>query len=287
MTAVDRAAFRAQVSGREPVMVQWCPDALTARLCERLGYDGGYLGGGGLGYSMAISEALLSVSDLAAASWQIRRRSQIPLIVDGGVGFGDAIHVARTVWELEAAGVHAIELEDQVAPKRASHHRHVEHLVPIEEMVQKIRFATEARSDPDLLLIARTGAVQNEDFERAIKRLMAYHEAGADVVMLLPGNDEQLAAAPARLTAPVATLTSFDLHTADEWQGLGYAILIDAVTGQTAAFAALREAYERQRAGKPSGRPAAESFAIYESFQDFAGFEELYDIERATTEPGT
>ncbi|NBH07411.1 isocitrate lyase/phosphoenolpyruvate mutase family protein [Amycolatopsis sp. SID8362] len=287
MVGLDRAAFRARVSSGEPVMVQWCPDALTARLCERLGYDGGYLGGGGLGYSMAISEALLSVSDLAAASWQIRRRSRLPLIVDGGVGFGDAIHVARTVWELEAAGVHAIELEDQVAPKRASHHRHVEHLIPLEEMVAKIRFAAQARRDPDLLLIARTGAVQNEDFERAVERLAAYHEAGADVVMLLPANDEQLAEAPARLSAPVATLTSFDLHTAEEWRSLGYAILIDAVTGQTAAFAALREAYELQHSGKPSGRPAAESFAIYESFQELAGFEELYDIERATTEPGT
>lgn len=287
MAGLDRAGFRARVPGGEPLMVQWCPDALTARLCERLGYDGGYLGGGGLGYSMAISEALLGVSDLAAASWQIRRRSVLPLIVDGGVGFGDAIHVARTVWELEAAGAHAIEFEDQVAPKRASHHRHVEHLVPLEEMVGKIRCAAEARRDPDLLLIARTGAVQNEDFERAIERLTAYHEAGADVVMLLPADDEQLAAAPKRLAAPVATLTSFDLHTAEEWRSLGYAILIDAVTGQTAAFAALREAYELQRAGKPSGRPAGESFAIYESFQELAGFEELYDIERATTEPGT
>jgi methylisocitrate lyase len=154
-------------------------------------------------------------------------------------------------------------------------------------MTSKIRYAIAARRDPDMLLIARTGAVQNEGFDQAIERLTAYLAAGADVVMLLPQNDEQLAAAPARLAGPVAILTSFDLRTADEWWRLGYALLIDPVTGQTTAFTALREAYELQRAGKPSGRAARETFAIYESIQELAGFEELYDIERATTEPGT
>ncbi|WP_027940553.1 isocitrate lyase/phosphoenolpyruvate mutase family protein [Amycolatopsis taiwanensis] len=89
------------------------PGALTARLCEQLGYDGGYLGGGGLGYSMAVSEALLTLTELATTAWQIRRRSRLPLIADGNVGFGDAIHVAGMVRELEHAGVHAIELEDR------------------------------------------------------------------------------------------------------------------------------------------------------------------------------
>lgn len=284
MTDIDRAGFRRLVDRGEPLLIQWCPDALTARLCEQLSYDGGYLGGGGLGYSMAISEALLSVTELATATWQIRRRSQLPLIVDGGVGFGDPIHVTRMVWELENAGAHAIEIEDQVAPKRASHHRHVEHLIPQQEMAAKIKFAVEARRDPDLLIIARTGAVQNESFVRAIERLQIYLEAGADVAMLLPDNEEQLAAAPALIAGPVAILTSFDLCTPEEWRRLGYAILIDAVTGQTAAFTALREAYELQKAGKPSGRKASEAFAVYEGFQELAGLDELYDIERATTE---
>ena len=287
MADISRADFRRRLTPDKPQMIQWCPDALTARLCEQLGYDGGYLGGGGLGYSMAISEALLTVSEVAATTWQIRRRSLLPLIVDGNVGFGDPVHVTRMVWELENAGAYGIELEDQVAPKRASHHRHVEHLITLDEMAAKIRCAVEARRDPDLLLIARTGAVQNESFDRAIERLAAYLEAGADVVMLLPGDEEQLASAPARLNGPVATLTSFDLHTPKEWRELGYSVLIDPVTGQTAAFAALCEAYKLQREGMPSGRKASETFAIYESFQDLAGFEELYEIERRTTEPGT
>ncbi|MFD6530980.1 oxaloacetate decarboxylase [Streptomyces sp. NPDC060184] len=287
MDNLARAAFRRRVETEGPLMIPHCPDALTARLCEELGFDGGYLGGGGLGLSLAVSEALLSLTELTRAAAAVRRRSALPLVVDGGVGFGDAVHVTRTVWELEAAGVHAIELEDQVAPKRASHHRHVEHLIPVEEMAGKVRAAVAARRDPDLLLIARTGAVRNESFEAALERCEAYFSAGADVVMLLPENDEQRAAAPRRLSGPVALLTSFDLHAPQEWTGLGYSMVIDPVTGQTAAFSALREAYEAQRAGLPSPRPAAESFAVYERLQDLAGFGELYDIERATTEPGT
>jgi methylisocitrate lyase len=287
MDDLARAAFRGRVETGGPLMIPHCPDALTARLCEQLGFDGGYLGGGGLGLSLAVSEALLSVTELAQAAAAIRRRSSLPLVVDGGVGFGDAVHATRMVWELEAAGVHAIELEDQVSPKRASHHRHIEHLIPVEEMTGRIHAAVSARRDPDLLLIARTGAVRNESFDAAIERCEAYFAAGADAVMLLPEGAEQRAAAPRRLSGPVALLTSFDLHTPKEWGEFGYSMVIDPVTGQAAAFTALRDAYEAQRAGRPSALGPAESFAVFDGLQHLAGFEELYDIERATTEPGT
>ncbi|MEV7080865.1 isocitrate lyase/PEP mutase family protein [Streptomyces sp. NPDC093516] len=287
MDGLARASFRRRVEDEGSLMIPHCPDALTARLCEELGFDGGYLGGGGLGLSLAVSEALLTTTELAQAAAVIRRRSMLPLVVDGGVGFGDAVHVTRMVWDLEAAGVHAIELEDQVAPKRASHHRHVEHLVPVEVMLGKIRAAVAARQDPDLLLIARTGAVQNESFDSAVERCEAYFTAGADVVMLLPENDEQRAAAPRLLSGPMASLTSFDLHTPQQWAEFGYSLVIDPVTGQTAAFSALRNAYRLQRSGRPSAHPAAQSFAVFEQMQRLAGFADLYDIERATTEPGT
>jgi methylisocitrate lyase len=284
---LNRREFRDRMESGETLFVQYCPDALTARLCEQLGFDAGYLGGGGLGYTLAVSEALLTLSEIAGAAAAIRRRSGLPLIVDGGVGFGDAVHTARMVWDLELAGAHAIELEDQVAPKRASHHRHVEHLEPVDVMLGKIRAAIDARRDPDLLVIARTGAVQNESFDAAVDRCNEYLAAGADAVMLLADDADQRAEAPRRIDGPLCTLTSFDLHTPQEWSDLGWSVVIDPVTGQAAAFAALREAYELQRAGKQSPRGAQESFAIYEGLQELAGFETLYDIERATTEPNT
>ncbi|MDF3307963.1 isocitrate lyase/PEP mutase family protein [Rhodococcus sp. T2V] len=287
MTRIDRASFRRRLEGKDPIIVPYTPDALTARLCTRLGFEAGYLGGGGLGYSLAVSEALLTLTELASAVAAVRRRSTLPLIVDGGVGFGDAVHLTRTVAELETAGAHAIEIEDQVAPKRVSHHRHIEHLVPAEEMVKKVRFAVQAREDPDLLIIARTGAIQNEGFDDAINRCRAYRDAGADAVMLLPEGSEQRALIPEKLDCPVATLTSLDLHTPDEWADMGYALVIDPVTGQTAAWAAITEVYQRHAQGRSSGRNPADAFRIWEEFQEIAGLEELYEIERDTTEPGT
>ncbi|CAG6390743.1 hypothetical protein NMG29_10135 [Streptomyces cocklensis] len=90
MSDLNRREFRRRVEAGGPLMIPYVPDALTARLCEQLGFDGGYLGGGGLGYSLAISEALLTVGELASAAAAVRRRSSLPLVVDGGVGFGDA-----------------------------------------------------------------------------------------------------------------------------------------------------------------------------------------------------
>src|SRR5690606_28455642 len=130
------------------VLAPLCLDPLTARLAAELGYGAGYLSGGALGYSLAVSEALLTLSEVAGATAAITRRTDLPLIVDGGVGFGDPVHTARAMWDLEAAGAAAVELEDQVAPKRVSHHRGVEHLVPVEEMVAKIEVAVAARRDP-------------------------------------------------------------------------------------------------------------------------------------------
>jgi len=287
MTLIDRSAFRQRLRPGDPLFVPYCPDALTARLCEQLGFDAGYLGGGGIGNLLAISEALVTVNEMAESAARIRRRSALPMVVDGGVGFGDAVHVTRTVWDLEAAGAHAIELEDQVAPKRVSHHRHIEHLIPAEEMSAKVRVAVQSRQDPDLLIIARTGAVQCEDFETAMSRGNAYLEAGADAIMLLTQTEEQTVQAPQRINGPVVIRKVFDVHTRAEWAELGYAMVIDAVTGAAVSFTALREAYERQRAERPVGSDPAGRYRAFEKFQDLGGFEELYEIERQTTEPGT
>jgi methylisocitrate lyase len=213
-------------------------------------------------------------------------RSDLPLIVDIGVGFGDAIHLSRAVWELEQAGASGLELEDQVSPKRASHHRNIEHLVPTEVMTAKIRFAAQARRDPGLVLIARTGALQNEGPESAVTRCEAYLQAGADVVMVLPRNDQELREMPQRISGPVGLLTSFDLQPGG-WHGLGYSLVIDGLTGEAVSFQAIREAYTRQQQGLPSGLPPKVAMHIFEELHELSGTEELYQIERETTEPGT
>jgi 2-methylisocitrate lyase-like PEP mutase family enzyme len=268
----------------QPVFAPLCLDPLTARLMEQLEFQFGYLSGGALGYSYAVSEALLTLTEMAEATRRVTQRSNIGIIVDGGVGFGDAVHVARAVWELESAGACAIELEDQVAPKRVSHHRGIEHLVDVTVMADKVKQAVAARRDPEFLIIARTGAVKNESFADAVARLQVYRSAGADVLMLQTENDAQLRQARAALDAPLATITALDAKRPRQWAELGWNLIVDPFTAQVVAFDALREAYRRFRETGRTGVNGKSMFQTYRELPAVAGLDELYAIEDVTTE---
>src|SRR6185503_6414940 len=140
-------------------------DALSAALAKRVGFDAIYLGGGGLGYQRGVSEALLTSTELAEATRAITERVDIQVVVDGGVGFGDAVHMDRTIRLIEGAGAVAIEIEDQVSPKRAHHHKGVEHLVPAEEMAGRIEAAVEAKRDAGFAIIVRCNSFAHEGIE--------------------------------------------------------------------------------------------------------------------------
>ena len=137
LPSTARQAFRARLEQPQPLFVPLCLDALSARIVEAAGFAAGYVSGGALGYANAVSEALLTLDELVSTTRHVTQRSNLPVIVDGGVGFGDAVHLVRAIWEVEATGAAAIEIEDQVAPKRVSHHRGVEHLISCGEMVAK------------------------------------------------------------------------------------------------------------------------------------------------------
>ncbi|MGD8831881.1 MAG: isocitrate lyase/PEP mutase family protein [Pseudomonadales bacterium] len=274
------------LAGPDPVFAPLCLDPLTARLAEGAGFAFGYLSGGALGYSYAVSEALLTLTELVEVTRRLALRSDLGIIVDGGVGFGDPVHVARAIWELEQAGAAAIEIEDQVAPKRVSHHRGVEHLVDTETMCWKIEQAVAARTSAEFLIIARTGAVRNESFAAALERLQAYRAAGADVLMLMPEDEAQMREARAALDAPLATITSLDARPAADWAALGWNLVIDPFTAQVLAVEAIRGAYERFQASGSTGADLATVFATYRELPGIAGLGALYAIEDATTERG-
>jgi methylisocitrate lyase len=278
----DIDSARSGAGGGDAVVAPLTLDPLTARLCESLGYRAGYLSGGALGYQYAVSEALLTVTELADACRRMAVRSGLPIIVDGGVGFGDPVHVQRAMWEFEAAGAAAVELEDQVAPKRVSHHRGIEHLVPVGEMVAKLEAALDARRDPDFLIIARTGAVRHEGFTAAVERLRWYREAGADVLLLFPSTEEEWLAAPEMLDAPLAAMVSADTDLPPGWP-----LVIDPFTGQVVAYRAMRDAYGALARDGSTGQTLRDLMAVYRELPAMAGLEELYDLERRTTEPGT
>ena len=281
------ATLKARIDAGETVFAPLALDALTARIAARAGFGAVYVSGGALGYAHGVSEALLTLTELTDVVRHITahfRAEELAVIVDGGVGFGDAVHMARTIREAEATGAAAIEIEDQVAPKRVSHHRGIEHLVAAEEMAAKIEFAAKARRSEDFLLIARTGAVRNESWNAAVRRANLYREAGADLLMLMPTTEEQWASAAREIDAPLATITSLDARSGEAWRELGWSLVVDPFTAQVLAVQAVQQAYGRFMAEGATGVERDAGFATYRTLADLAGLGPLYDIEDATTE---
>jgi len=282
VNAAARRLFHEAIS-TQVVVAPLCLDALTARLSLGCGFKAGYVSGGALGYSHALSEALLTLDEIADTTRHITQRSDLPIIVDGGVGFGDPVHVARTIWELEATGAVAIEIEDQVAPKRVSHHRGIEHLISTQAMCEKIEQAVIHRQDPLFKIIARTGGVKNEGFDKAVIRANAYAEAGADMVMLMPSTTEEFKRAPELINKPLATITPMGQRSLQDWHEMGWSLIVDPFTAQVVATAAILDAYQRFQKSGTTGYQMEDIFKIYRQLPELAGLESLYDIEDATT----
>ncbi|MGF1596523.1 MAG: oxaloacetate decarboxylase [Acidimicrobiales bacterium] len=278
-----RRRFADDLAGDHPVYAPLCLEPLAARQLERLGFGAGYLSGGALGFSYAVGEALLTTTEIADVARRITARSDLPLIVDGGVGFGDAVHMARATALFEATGAVAVEFEDQVAPKRLHHHIGVEHLVPVEEMAAKITAAAEARSDDGFAIIARTGGIRHEGLEAGLARLEAYREAGADILMAFCRRPDLATVGSRFPDVPLATITALDQHSTEEWRSFGWNLIIDAFTAQALAITTAEEAYRRFLDTGSTG-VEIDGLGLHRDLVELCGLEPLLDIERATTE---
>ena len=279
-----RNRLRAAVDAREVVFAPLALDALSARIAEQAGFEAVYVSGGALGYAHAVSEALLTLDELVDTTRHVVARSDVAVVADAGVGFGDAVHMTRTIREIEATGAAAVEIEDQVAPKRVSHHRGIEHLVPAEVMAAKVEQAVRTRRDENFVVIARTGAVKNESFDDAVRRANLYREAGADLLMLMPTTDAQWESAPKRIGAPLATISSLDTRPVDAWQALGWSLVVAPFTAQAVVVDALRSLYGRFVAQGSTGTDRQRILSTYRTIASVAGLEPLYAIEDETTE---
>ena len=185
------------------VLLPGAPNALAARIIADLGFKAVYLTGAGLtNMHLGLPDlGFMDLSQVAEHVMAIRGVIDLPVIVDADTGFGNAVNVTHTVRTLEQAGASAIQIEDQHAPKRCGHFSGKE-LIPLEEMVGKVRAAVDTRRQ-DLVVIARTDACAVEGFESALERATRYIEAGADVTFVeAPETLEDLQAVPRRLKAP-------------------------------------------------------------------------------------
>lgn len=179
------ARLRELLAGSDLVVAPGAYDALSAQLVEAAGFPAVYLTGFGTTASLLgrPDVGLLTMTEMVQAAGRIRSAVEVPVIADADTGYGNALNVIRTVREYEAAGVAAIHLEDQVAPKRCGH-LEGKRVVPAATMVDRVRAAVAARSDPDFVLIARTDARAVEGLDAAIDRARRYRDAGADVLFV-------------------------------------------------------------------------------------------------------
>ena len=228
-------------------------NALTARIVADQGFAAAYVTGAGIANTfLGVPDiGLVTVTEVAEHVAAIRAVFPGPLVVDADTGFGNPLNMVRTVELLERAGADALQIEDQVFPKRCGHFAGKQ-VIPAAEMVEKVKAAVDTRRDRDLLIIARTDAIAPEGYDAAIERAAAYHDAGADVTFVeAPTTMEQIADIPRRLPWPQLANIVLGGRTPElpneKLKELGYAGVIyanvalqAAVKGMQAALGELR-----------------------------------------------
>lgn len=207
-------------------------DAWSARLVELSGFPAVYMTGYGVSASVLGQPdiGLLTMSEMVTQAKNMAVATSVPIIADADTGYGGTLNVVRTVSEYELAGVSAIQIEDQLIPKRCGH-MEGKQLIPLEDMITKIKAAAYARKDPDFVIIARTDARAVEGFEQALYRAQAYADAGADVIFFEApqSKDEMKRVAqtiPKPLLANMVEKGKTPLMTGQELEDLGYKIAI-------------------------------------------------------------
>ena len=245
--------LRKLIAAKRGILMPGAANALSARIIADLGFEALYLTGAGLtNMHLGLPDyAFMDLTQLAEHTMAIRGITDLPLVVDADTGFGNALNVGRTVVTLERAGASAIQIEDQMMPKRCGHFDGQE-VIPAAEMVGKIKAAVDARRD-GVLIVARTDARSAEGFEAAIDRGHKYIEAGADILFVeAPKSADELRQIPQRL--PVPQMLNMVIGgktpiTGAEMAGeMGFHLVLyanvalqGAIKGMQAALGALRE----------------------------------------------
>jgi methylisocitrate lyase len=239
-----RSKFRAALRENRLLRFPGAFSPLVAMLIEQLGFDGVYISGAVLSSDLGLPDiGLTTLAEVTSRGRAIARVTSLPAIIDIDTGFGETMNVARTIQEIEEAGLCACHMEDQVNPKRCGHLDN-KTLISTADMAQKVRTAVQSRRDPDFLVIARTDARGVEGLAQAIDRAKAYVDAGADMIFPEALADErEFEQFRSALSVPLlANMTEFGkspLLTSAQLQSLGYNVVIYPVTTLRLAMGAV------------------------------------------------
>jgi methylisocitrate lyase len=247
-----RIALREMLAGPRTVRFPGAYTPLSTKLIQEQGFDGVYISGAVLANELGFPDiGLTALPEVAARAGQIARVTDLPCLVDADTGFGEPMNVARTVQELENAGLAGCHIEDQFNPKRCGH-LDGKNVVDLATAVKRIRAAAEARRDPNFLIMARTDIRGVEGLDAATDRAKALVDAGADAIFPEAMADlSEFEAMRAAVDVPIlANMTEFgksQLFTADQLQDAGVNMIIYPVTLMRAALGAMERALDTLR----------------------------------------
>lgn len=268
-------------------------DALTGRLVQSIGYEAVYVGGYVTGGASTVTEPQLTMTEQVRIAEDIANKVTIPVVVDGGAGFGEPLHTMRTVREFIRAGIAGVHIEDALYPKRAHYHTYVVHGIPTEEFVEKIQYAVKQRDeiDPDFVIIARSDTARAMGLEEAITRVNRAADVGADLGLLFPRNHKDAEEAPRKCKVPLVYVQSRGnrdgrpLYSRKELQEMGYVACIEAQVVICSNFHYQKNLLtELRETGEFNGLTQADWVASRQSIEDLIDLNEHYEIERATVE---
>lgn len=291
-TITPGARFRAALQVEKPLQIAGAINAYAARLAERTGFHALYLSGGGVSAaSLGVPDlGIITLEDVLIDARRITAATSLPLLVDADTGFGSAFNIARTVRSLISTGAAGMHIEDQVQAKRCGH-RPGKAIVSGDEMVDRIKAAVDARTDPDFVIMARTDSLSVEGMEPAIERALACVQAGADMIFPEAVTElDQYHRFVETVKVPVlANLTEFGktpLFTTDELASAGVAMALYPLSAFRAMSAAALQVYQaiREQGSQAETVPLMQTRAdLYETLGYYAyeqKLDELFAKER-------
>lgn len=275
-------ALRERLKNPEIIMAPGCYDCLSARLIEQAGFEAAFMTGFGASGSILGQPdyGLMTMNEMVSVCANMNAILHIPLIGDIDTGYGNPLNVYRTVREFERAGMAAVHLEDQVFPKRCGH-MEKKAVIPMEEHVEKIRAAVEARDD--MMIIARTDCRATHNMDEVIRRLEAYRDAGADIIYAdaLRSPEEMKAVGSIPGVYKFANQVEFGktpVMSADEIQALGFSIVIYPVGTIFTAARAMKNMLELLKKNRKTTEDRA-LMTTFEEYNKIVGMERLTEME--------
>lgn len=284
-TRSQGAKFKAAVQEEKPLQVVGAINAYAARMAERVGFRALYLSGGGVAASsLGIPDLGIStMDDVLTDLRRITDISELPVLVDIDTGWGGAFNIARTVRSMIKFGAAAVHIEDQVQAKRCGH-RPGKAIVSKEEMVDRIKAAVDAKTDPDFVIMARTDALAVEGLQSAIDRACACVEAGADIIFPeaiteLAMYKEFAAAVKVPVLANITEFGSTELYTVEQLRQADVSLVLYPLSAFRAMSKAALGVYDaiRSNGTQKSQIPAMQTRAELYDFLDYHAFEQKLD----------